>query len=544
MAELILGPILRRVSTTDATVWVETDRPCRVEVLGHSDDTFCVEGHHYAILDVRDLRPGEATPYEVHLDGTRAWPLDDEFPPSTVRTLPGDGRLRLVLGSCQQRAPHESPWTLQPTADKRGLGPDALLGVARRMVAGSGPRPDALVLIGDQVYADQPNPATVEALEQRRGGPPRAGWPQVTSFEEYTWLYQEAWQDGLMRWLLSCVPSFMIFDDHDVIDDWNTSLAWRERVEREPWWSGRIHGALMAYWLYQHLGNSAFAERQDDDLLAEVRSQPDGGPVLRKFAQRADVGTPGNVGHRWSHVHDLGPCRLIILDSRNGRQLGAGERAMLDEAEWAWFDGLAQGGFDHLLIGTSVPWILPRSLHNLEAWDEQIAEGAWGRRGARFGEWLRQEIDLEQWAAFGPSFENLAAVVRSVAAGERGPAPETVLALSGDVHFGYVAEAEVGGESRVRQVVSSPLRQAASPKEQRAQRAAITTPFSLLARALVFTTPRARPRFPWRVTDGPWFDNHVVTLEFEGRRVTMRAERAILDEDHAPVLETIVERQL
>ncbi|MGW1633884.1 hypothetical protein, partial [Streptomyces anthocyanicus] len=29
-----------------------------------------------------------------------------------------------------------------------------------------------------------------------------------------------------VRWLLSTVPSCMIFDDHDVIDDWNTSAAW------------------------------------------------------------------------------------------------------------------------------------------------------------------------------------------------------------------------------------------------------------------------------------------------------------------------------
>ena len=544
MARLLLGPILRRVSTSDATVWVETDEPSRVEVLGYEDATFCVEGHHYAVLDVQGLSPGEMTPYAVHLDGERAWPLDDGLPPSTIRTLPGNGRLRLVLGSCQQRAPHQPPWTRRPGVDKRGLGPDALLGVAYGMAVGRSPRPDALVLIGDQVYADEPNPATVEALEHRRGGPPRPGWPQVASFEEYTWLYQEAWRDGLMRWLLSCVPSFMIFDDHDVIDDWNTSLAWRQKVEQQPWWSGRIHGALMAYWLYQHLGNSAFAERQDDDLLAEVRSQSDGGPALRAFAERADVGTPGDVGHRWSHVHDLGPCRLIVLDSRNGRRLGPGERAMLDDTEWAWFDGLARGGFDHLLIGTSVPWILPRSLHNLEAWNEEVAGGAWGEQAGRFGEWLRQAIDLEQWAAFGSSFEDLAAVVASVAAGERGPAPETVLALSGDVHFGYVAEAALGGISRVRQIVSSPLRQASSPNERRAQRAAMTFPFSLLARGLMSTTPRARPRFPWQVTDGPWFDNHVVLLEFQGRRVTMRAERAILSEDNDPLLETIMEREL
>jgi hypothetical protein len=43
MASLILGPVVRYVGTTEATVWVETDRPCEVEVLGHRAGTFHVD---------------------------------------------------------------------------------------------------------------------------------------------------------------------------------------------------------------------------------------------------------------------------------------------------------------------------------------------------------------------------------------------------------------------------------------------------------------------------------------------------------------------
>ncbi len=39
-----------------------------------------------------------------------------------------------------------------------------------------------------------------------------------------------------MRWLLSTVPSCMIFDDHDVIDDWNTSAAWLADMRATDWW--------------------------------------------------------------------------------------------------------------------------------------------------------------------------------------------------------------------------------------------------------------------------------------------------------------------
>src|SRR3712207_8907698 len=42
---LVLGPLLRYVGETEATVWVATDEACEVEVLGSKTNTFEVEGH-------------------------------------------------------------------------------------------------------------------------------------------------------------------------------------------------------------------------------------------------------------------------------------------------------------------------------------------------------------------------------------------------------------------------------------------------------------------------------------------------------------------
>ena len=69
MAHLLVGPLLRYVGSTQATVWVETDAPCEVAVLGHRERTFHVEGHHYALVVIDDLEPATATPYDVRLDG-------------------------------------------------------------------------------------------------------------------------------------------------------------------------------------------------------------------------------------------------------------------------------------------------------------------------------------------------------------------------------------------------------------------------------------------------------------------------------------------
>ena len=71
MPRLVLGPLLRHLGAHDATIWVETDAPCEVEILGHTERTWHVSGHHYALVHVTGLEPGTATEYEVRLDGQR-----------------------------------------------------------------------------------------------------------------------------------------------------------------------------------------------------------------------------------------------------------------------------------------------------------------------------------------------------------------------------------------------------------------------------------------------------------------------------------------
>jgi hypothetical protein len=58
VAGLVLGPLLRYAGSTQATVWVETDAPCEVVVLDGRQRTFSVEGHHYALVVLRDLEEG------------------------------------------------------------------------------------------------------------------------------------------------------------------------------------------------------------------------------------------------------------------------------------------------------------------------------------------------------------------------------------------------------------------------------------------------------------------------------------------------------
>ncbi|MEU0602349.1 alkaline phosphatase D family protein [Streptomyces sp. NPDC006393] len=525
MAGLRLGPLLRYVDDSSATVWVEASRPCTAEVrcsdgAGGTARTFQIEGHHYAVVPVTGLTPGTSVPYEVVLDGTRVWPLPDSpFPPSVIH-VPGPGEgLRVAFGSCR--------WAAPPADGKDPAGPDALDALAARIAAApEGERPDVLLLLGDQVYADETSEATRRRLAARRdpADPPGS---EVADYEEYTGLYHESWRDPEVRWLLSTVPSCMIFDDHDVIDDWNTSAAWLADMRATHWWRERLLSGLMSYWVHQHLGNLSPAELAADPVYAAVRATPDGTHALRTFAARAEA-EPASA--RWSYRRDFGRVRVLMVDTRAARVLDEDDRAMLDPAEAGWLrdQALADlGSCDHLLIGTSLPWLLPHLVHDAEAWNAALCRGGRGPRWARLGERLRRRADLEHWAAFPASFEALAELIGE--AGSAPGAPATICVLSGDVHHAYVAEPAWRSRpmgSRVVQLTCSPVHNSVPLSMRLGFRFGWSAAARALGRLLARHGNCVEPSVTWRRTGGPWFGNQFMTLTLHGRSARLRLERA------------------
>ena len=546
MAEILCGPLLRFVSDTEATVWVETDAACSVEVLDHTTRTFHVEGHHYALVEIGGLQPGATLPYEVHLDGERRWPDPATgAPASVIRTLAHERPVQLAFASCRVSLPHEPPFTLTKDEDDRGRGLDALYALDLRLRDLPHERwPDAFLFLGDQVYADEVPVNTAEYIRSKRDTS-RAPGAEVGSFEEYTQLYHDNWGDPAVRWLLSTLSSAMIFDDHDVHDDWNTSAEWRDAMRAQSWWSERIVGGLMSYWVYQHIGNLSPAEHRRDGLLDRLREAEDAGPVLRAFAAEADRNAEGA---RWSFYRDFGATRLLMIDSRAGRVLEPGRRDMLDPDEWRWVEEHAEADVDHLLIGTSLPWLLAPGLHELEAWNEAVCGGAWGARAARYGEKVRQALDLEHWAAFRTSFRRLSRLVEEKGSGRRGRVPHTIVALSGDVHHAYVAEVafrrSAGVRSGVYQVVCSPIRNPLDQNERRALSFADSRAGEWLARLLSRAAGVRRPDVRWRLTGDTTFDNQIATLDIDGAEALLRVETAVAGGSGPPRLRPGDERRL
>jgi hypothetical protein len=559
MPELVLGPLLRYVGETEAVIWVETDGPCEVEVLGARERTFCVCDHHYALVCCGGLERGAWHEYDVKLDGEPVWPLNDGFPASAFRTYPKEESLEVVFGSCRLAAPHVPPYSLRKDEDPKGREIDALHTLAQSM--SNSPReewPDVLLMLGDQVYADEVSPATSAFLETRRD-PSQPPGERVLDYDEYTQLYRESWSDPTIRWLLSTLSTAMIFDDHDVHDDWNISEAWLEEMREHEWWNRHILGALASYWVYQHLGNLSPGDHQEDELLRRVKEADDAEPILEEFARRADRGGPKhparpgaqgwNSGTRWSYRRDLGRTRLVVIDSRAGRVLEEGKRSMLDEHEWKWVEEQLTGDFDHLLVATSLPWLLGPGMHYAEAWSEAVAGGAWGPAFAPLAEKARQTADLEHWAAFQESFARLGELLRSVGAGERGPAPASVVVLSGDVHHAYLYEVAFrrgsGVQSNVYQAVCSPYRNPLESKERNVIRIGMSRGLEAFTRALARSAGVADPDVRWRmIGDGPWFDNQVASLEIEGRRIAMRLDKAVPVDTSSARLDRVLDHRL
>jgi PhoD-like phosphatase len=538
---LVLGPLLRYVDETSATIWVEVRSAAdvTVETAGRAftSPTFSAHGHHYALVEVDGLTPGSLQAYTVSVDGASVWPpADSPYPPSRIATLDFAKPLRLAFGSCRTSVPHDR-------AGNRSHGVDALRAYALRMAKDAEKWPDAVLLLGDQVYADETSEAMQEFIKSRRDIDEPPG-EELKDYEEYTHLYWLAWTDPANRWLLSTLPSAMIFDDHDIRDDWNTSHTERQQMAATSWWQERIVGGLASYWVYQHIGNLSPRQRSEDRIWQQVvagRSSQSEFDVTQALDEMADKADKSPDSFRWSYARDLGNTRLVIVDSRAARVLQPDRRSILDDAEMKWFDAQIQGDFDHLLIGTSLPFLLAPGLHYLEAWSEAVAEGAWGKRAATLGEKLRQGADFEHWAAFQKGFQQVASIVLEVADGKRGEPPATVTFLSGDVHHSYVAEVARGDRStRILQAVCSPIRNPL-PRAIRFAMAALAYGLAPPLGRLARRADVPEPPFAWRNLEGPWFENMLATLEISGRDISMRWEKGVVHEGHddAPEVEIV-----
>jgi hypothetical protein len=316
-------------------------------------------------------------------------------------------------------------------------------------------------------------------------------------------------------------------------------------MNAEPWFDDHIRAGMMAYWVFQHIGNLSPAQLSEGGLYDEVRAASDAAGLL---ASRMD--TEGRqVGHsRWSYARDLGDARLVVIDSRAGRQVAPGRRELVQDEEWAWIRDQASKPARHLLLASSVPFLLAPGLHHAEAFDEALTEGAWGRLGALVGERLRRTAVMDHWASFQRTFHKLADLLDDVAHGRVGGAPASIVMLSGDVHHCYLAEVgfrhAAGPRGSVWQAVSSAFRKELDPTERRVLAFGHSDLAERLARRLARAAGVAPLPLDWRVVERPAYANQISTLTLEGDRAAVVVEAIAGGDWRDPRLERAFAREL
>jgi hypothetical protein len=333
---------------------------------------------------------------------------------------------------------------------------------------------------------------------------------------------------------MSVVPTMMIIDDHDVIDDWNISSEWVSDMAGEPWWPAHITGALVSYLVYQHAGNLSPAELRSSGL-AEL------------FASGSDITTACTEWMlqqpRLSHARTVGDVRVVVIDSRLARVLEPDRRRMVDDTTWQWVQREMRRPCNHLVVVTSLPIFVPDAVHDRQQGNEQLCAGLWGRRAAQRAEALRRELDLEDWSAFHRSFDDMCELLADVADRRRSGAPSTVTLLAGDIHFAYAADVQPDlrrPDVRVRQVVSSPMRNALVTTERGVIRFTATRVGTLIGRMLARAARRPRRRHRFSLVEGPVFHNNIGTLRFGSDTASAQVATAVIDDDR-PVLATAFE---
>ena len=188
---------------------------------------------------------------------------------------------------------------------------------------------------------------------------------------------------------------------------------------------------------------------------------------------------------------------------------------MLDPDELAWLDEQMQGGFRHLLVGTSLPFLLSPACTTSRPGTRRSSRRP-GEPRSPLRRWMRQVVDLEHWApssTVSGRSPTWPCRWRTAGAGR----PDTVTFLSGTS-----TTPTSRGAPGPRAQVAEPDRAAGGRHgPQPGAGARLRSPHLRPGRADGAVAAKSAhvpdPPFTWGLVNGPWFDNNLAVLEDKGR---------------------------
>jgi len=246
-----------------------------------------------------------------------------------------------------------------------------------------------------------------------------------------------------VRRLLAHVPSAMVFDDHDISDDWNLNRDWEEVVYDHPFSRRMVGNGLLAYFVNQGWGNAP--EQFSRDFIARA------GQVLQE---------PGSSGHDafvqellklacWDYQWTTNPP-LVVLDTRTRRwrsETSAHKPSGL--IDWEALTDLQQQlrGKDAVVLVSAAPIFGVKLIEVIQ----------------RLFTWAGHPllVDAENWMAHPGTGNGILNVFR------HRNTPRHFVVLSGDVHYSFVYDVELRGPTRgpdIWQICSSGIRNRFPPR--------------------------------------------------------------------------------
>jgi phosphodiesterase/alkaline phosphatase D-like protein len=482
MPHVRVGPLVRATSTNTVILWAELSEHCDVQIhivpdnlsedaaVTISTTTVQVGEHYFIAPQVQGLKPSTWYTYTLtpssddqNLTTKHASTLiqcfrtfDKSVSDTDRDTPPRD--LRVAYGSCRKAEKDLSDalrafgtWLPQHFAQREEIWPHLLL------------------LIGDQIYADQPPAEAVQLHPRLRGG--------ARTFEDFCALYIYAWtNDPAIQQALAAIPTFMIFDDHEIINNWKVEPAWQSKLLDMGGEQLLIDG-LVAYWVYQGWGNLTWDTSTTHPLLAimhdAARSGEDALEKLRGCV-RADIYQHASI--RW-HYSILTQPAIFVANARTERTTIVyqnpievceplrimSEEQMQDIEQW-----LEQQDFP--IFVSSVPVLLPPLIGLLQY---LVGERIWvaatyaaplrwlGRRIAHAQKFIAARLSFDHWPLYITTWHEFLNLIRQ--------RQREIIILSGDVHFSYaltaVSRAQAKkllqrthqAQARLYQFVSTPL---------------------------------------------------------------------------------------
>lgn len=283
----------------------------------------------------------------------------------------------------------------------------------------------------------------------------------VPYFRDQLGGFTRAREAAIARRVLANVPNYMMWDDHEITDDWPMTLNRRDRVRAHPCGAWLIANGMAAAFVFQLDGNGLERTEVKDalmpylDSLRHLPEHPDAYERRQHAATTARYADAVVRARGFGFVTPTVPP-ILVLDTRTQRDLhgdtnGADSAAFPGLLDAAACDAIrrdvrASGRPEHapLLVVSPAP-VLGAAL--LERIQQRRSEGA-----------IWWEEDPEAWSLDPNAFCSFLRTLRGLTS--------TVVFFSGDVHYGFFAEgcfSQTGyADLRIIQLTSTAFRNQAS----------------------------------------------------------------------------------